>query len=199
MTYILIFFGIIIGLNLIPEFIRKKYPKTEKLIFQIVLFSTLSFLILIFTSIIGIKFRGLYTNSIIGLIFIISTLIYFSICKNNKKKKISILVLFPLILFGFYVQFFNQSIEIYKVNNNLNIEISQGGFLGCGEIIRLTEKKLLIFEKELIYDSNQCLRGIYNIEIIEFNDKRAVFLIYHNGEMDSENPYRYEIENKNVW
>lgn len=85
------------------------------------------------------------------------------------------------MLVGFYFQFFNQNLGTYKVNDELNIKISQEGFLACGEIIRLTKSKLLIFEKELIYDSNQCLRGIDRIETIEFNDKRAEFLIYHNG------------------
>lgn len=199
MTYILIFFGILIGLNLIPELIKKEYPKTEKLISRIVLFTTLTFLILILLSFIGIKFKGLYTNKIIGLTFLISSLVYFATNKNTRNKIISIIILLPLILVGFYLQVFSQNLGTYKVNDELNITISQEGFLACGEIIRLTKSRLLIFEKELIYDSNQCLRGINRIETIEFNDRRAEFLIYHNGEMDSENPYHYEIENKNVW
>ncbi|MFK8046663.1 MAG: hypothetical protein AB8B72_14285 [Crocinitomicaceae bacterium] len=199
MIFILIFFGILIGLNLIPELIKKEYPKTEKIIARIVLYTTLIFLILILLSLVGIRFKGQYTNTIIGLNFLISSLIYLATNKNTRNKIISIVILFPLILVGFYFQFFNQNLGKYKVNDELNIKISQEGFLACGEIIRLTKSRLLIFEKELIYDSNQCLRGIDRIETIEFNDKRAEFLIYHNGEMDSENPYHYEIENKNVW
>ncbi|MDY2588533.1 hypothetical protein [Winogradskyella aquimaris] len=199
MTFILIFFGILIGLNLIPELIKKEYPKTEKIITRIVFYTTIIFLILILLSLIGIRFKGLYTNRIIGLTFLVSSLFYFATKKNTRNKIISIVFLFPLILAGFYFQFFNQNLGTYKVNDELNIKISQEGFLACGEIIRLTKSTLLIFEKELIYDSNQCLRGIDRIETSEFNDKRAEFLIYHNGEMDSENPYHYEIENKNVW
>lgn len=199
MTFILIFFGILIGLNLIPEMIKKEYPKTEKIITRIVFYTTIIFLILILLSFVGIRFKGLYTNTIIGLTFLISSLFYFATKKNTRNKIISIVILFPLILAGFYLQFFNQNLGTYRVNDELNIKISQEGFLACGEIIRLTKTRLLIFEKELTYDSNQCLRGIDRIETIEFNDKRAEFLIYHNGEMDSENPYHYEIENKNVW
>ncbi|WMI68203.1 hypothetical protein [Mangrovimonas sp. YM274] len=199
MTSILIFFGILIGLNLIPELIKKEYPKTEKMISRIVLISSLSFLILVLLSFIEIKLKGLYTNSIIGLTFLISSLIYIATKKNTKNKMVSIVFLFPLILVSLYFQFFNKNLGTYKINDELNIKISQEGFLACGEIIRLTKSSLLIFEKELIYDSSQCLRGINRIETIEFNDKRAEFLIYHNGEMDSENPYHYEIENKNVW
>lgn len=199
MTFILIFFGILIGLNLIPELIKKEYPKTEKIIARIVFYATIIFLIFILLSLVGIRFKGLYTNAIIGLTFLISSLIYFVTNKNTRNKIISIVILFPLILVGLYFQFFNQNLGTYKVNDELNIKISQEGFLACGEIIRLTKSKLLIFEKELIYDSNQCLRGIDRIETVKFNDKCAEFLIYHNGEMNSENPYHYEIENKNVW
>lgn len=199
MIFILIFFGILIGLNLTPELIKKECPKTEKNIARTVLYTTLIFLILILLSLVGIRFKGQYTNTIIGLTFLISSLIYFVTNKTTRNKIISIVILFPLILVGFYFQFFYQNLGTYKVNDELNIKISQEGFLACGEIIRLTKSRLLIFEKELIYDSNQCLRGINRIETIEFNDKRAEFLIYHNGEMDSENPYHYEIENKNVW
>ena len=199
MTFILIFFGLLIGLNLIPELIKKEYPKTEKIIARILFYSTILFLILILLSFVGIRFKGLYTNRIIGLTFLISSLFYLATKKNTQNKTISIAILFPLILAGFYFQFFNQSLGTYKVNDELNIKISQEGFLACGEIIRLTKSSLLIFEKELTYDSNLCLRGINRIETIEFNNKRSEFLIYHNGEMDSENPYHYEIENKNVW
>lgn len=199
MTFILLFFGILIGLNLIPELIKKEYPKTEKIISRILIYATLIFAILTLLSFVGIRLKGFYTNTIIGLTFLISSLIYFATKKNTKNKIISIVILFPLILIGLYFQFFNQNLGTYKVNDELNIKVSQEGFLACGEIIRLTKTKLLIFEKELIYDSSQCLRGIDRIETIEFNDKRAEFLIYHNGEMDSENPYHYEIENKNVW
>ena len=199
MLFTLIFCGILLGLNFIPELIKKEYPKTEKIIARIVFYSTILFLILILLSFVGIRFKGLYTNTIIGLTFIIASLIYFTTNKNTRNKIISIVILFPLIIVGFYFQFFNQNLGTYKVNAELNIKISQEGFLACGEIIRLTKSSLLIFEKELIYDSSQCLRGIDRIETIEFNDKRAEFLIYHNGEMDSENPYHYEIKNKNVW
>jgi ABC-2 type transport system permease protein len=154
---------------------------------------------MILLSFIGIRFKGLYSNTIIGLTFLISSLIYFATNKNTKKKIISIIILFPLVLVGFYLQFFNQNLGTYKVNNELNIRVSQEGFLACGEIIRLTKSKLLIFDKELIYNSSECLRGINKIETIEFNEKSAELLIYHNGEMDSENPYLYRIENKNVW
>ncbi|ALM19825.1 hypothetical protein AAT17_00400 [Nonlabens sp. MIC269] len=199
MIFILIFCGILLGLNLIPELIRKEYPKTEKIIARILLFATIIFLILILLSLFGIRLKGLYTDAIISLTFLISSFTFFATKKNTRNKIISIVILFPLILVGFYFQFFSQNLGTYEVNDELNIKISQEGFLACGEIIQLTKSRLLIFEKELIYDTNQCLRGINRIETIKFNNRRAEFLIYHNGEMDSENPYHYEIENTNLW
>ncbi|MCX2743757.1 hypothetical protein OO013_07770 [Mangrovivirga sp. M17] len=42
---------------------------------------------------------------------------------------------------------------------------------------------------------------LYTIEAnktVNFDQVFFEFLIYHNGEMDSENPYKYEIKNKNL-
>ena len=199
MTAILIFIVIIIGLNLIPQLTKKNFPKTEKAIIQILILTTVTFIILTILLFNGFKLKGLYSNSIIGLIFILISLSYFLIVKYTKRKLVSIFLLIPVVLLSIYLQVFNQTVGCFKITNDLNIVISREGFLGCGEIIRLTTSKFGIFDKELIYDSNQCLRGISKIETVEFNNKQAKFLIYHNGEMDSENPYHYEIDNRNVW
>ena len=76
---------------------------------------------------------------------------------------------------------------------------SREGFLACGEIIRITKTEFGIFDKEIFYDSNQCLIGITKVETVRIDNNGAEFLIYHNKDQDSENPYQYEIENKNVW
>lgn len=85
------------------------------------------------------------------------------------------------------------------MNNDIDIVVSSVAFLGCGETISLTKSKFIIFDQQLFYNSNECLMGIYKVETIEFNERRARFLIYHSGELDSENPYNYEIKNINVW
>lgn len=199
MTAILVFILIIIGFNLIPKLTKKNFPETEKIIKKILIYETIIVVILIILSFNGLKIKGIYSNLIIALIFILTSLLYFAIVKNTIRKIITIIVLTPLILLSFYFQVFNENLGRYKVTDKINIVVSSEGFLACGEIIRLTKSKFLIFDKELIYDSNQCLRGIYKIETVDFNKKRAEFLIYHNGELDSENPYDYKIENKNVW
>lgn len=79
------------------------------------------------------------------------------------------------------------------------MSISREGFLACGEIIRITKTKFGIFEKEIFYDNNQCLIGITKVETVRIDKNGAEFLIYHNKEQNTENPYKYEIENKNMW
>ena len=199
MIAILIFILTIIGFNLVPGLTKKRFPKTEKLIERLLIYITITFLILIALSFNGIKLKGIYSNLIVGLIFILTSLLYFAINKNTTRKLISIVVLIPLILSSFYFQFFYHNLGRYKVNDDVDIVVSREGFLACGEIIRLTTSKFIIFDQQLIYNSNECLRGIYKVETIEFNKKRARFLIYHSGELDSENPYNYEIKNINVW
>jgi hypothetical protein len=34
---------------------------------------------------------------------------------------------------------------------------------------------------------------------MKLDEKHAEFLIYHNGALDSENPYKYDVERKNGW
>ena len=199
MIAIIIFIMIILGFNLIPGLAKKRFPKTEKLIERLLIYITITSLILLILSINGLKLKGIHSNFIIELIFIVTVLLYFSINKNTTRKVISIVFLLPLFLLSIYFQFFYKDLGRYKVKDDVNIIVSSEGFLRCGEIIRLTTSKYLIFDNELIYNSNECLRGIYKIETVEFNKKKAKFLIYHSGELDSENPYNYEIENKNVW
>jgi TRAP-type uncharacterized transport system fused permease subunit len=199
MIAIIIFILIIIGFNLIPGLTKKRLPKTEKIIERLLIYITITFLILLILSFNGIKIKGIYSNLIVGLIFILTSLLYFIINKNTTRKVISIVILIPLILSSLYLQFCYENLGRYKINDDVDIVVSREGFLACGEIIRLTTSKFIIFDKELIYDSNECLRGIYKVETVEFNKKKAKFLIYHSGELDSENPYNYEIENKNVW
>jgi ABC-2 type transport system permease protein len=199
MTSIILFILILIGINYIPELTSKRFLKTEKYIERIVTCATFIFLIMIILSFNGIKLKGMYSNLVIGFIFVTTSILYFAINKNTTRKVISIVVLIPFILLSIYLNLFNKNLGRYKVNDDINIVVSQEGFLACGEMIRLTKSKFIIFDEVLIQESNQCLRGIYKIETVEFNKKRAKFLIYHSEKFDSENPYSYEIGNINYW
>jgi hypothetical protein len=197
MIAILIFISVLIGLNIIPELINKELPKTQKRILKILIISTLFFLALTIMSFMGYWLKSLFLNLIIKFIFILTSFIYFVTVQNTRRKLITSLLIIPLIIFSFCSMILSKT--VYSYNNDLNILVTSEGFLACGEIIRLTKTEFGIFEKELIYDSNQCLRGIKKIETVRFNKYEAEFLIYHNGEMDSENPYNYKIENKKNW
>jgi ABC-2 type transport system permease protein len=119
--------------------------------------------------------------------------------KNTRKKIFIASALTILIIAAIGNQFFYKKVGSYKITDELNLVISQDGFLSCGEIIRITKTEFRIFDKELNYDNRQCLIGINNVETVRFDKNGAEFLIYHNGNIDSENPYKYEIDNKNVW
>lgn len=173
--------------------------KLEKIILRTLILTTVMFLIS--TTFLFFEYRliGLHSNLIIGLTFIISCFLFFSIVKNSTKKIITVFVLTPLILISIYTFLIGETLYEKKINNAYTIKTSIGGFLTCGENIKITKSKFLIFEKAVFKDNSLCLKGIYKIDLIEITDNHVELLIYHDGEMDSENPYIYEIVNKNVW
>ena len=199
MTAILIFIVAIIGLNCIPLLTKTHSSKLEKVISRILIFTTIAFVI--FTTLLfnDYRLKGIYSNSIIGLTFIISSLLFFSLVKNSRKKLIKVLLLTPLVLISLFTLIFGQTKYEHRINDMYKIEVSIGGFLACGENIKITKSEFVIFEKAIYYGNSLCLKGINKIETIEFNKEHAEFLIYHDAKMDSENPYKYEIDNKNVW
>ncbi|BDD03957.1 hypothetical protein AUTU_14400 [Aureibacter tunicatorum] len=103
-----------------------------------------------------------------------------------------------MILLSLYSLLFGQTIYENKINDTYQIKTFVSGFLACGESIRITKSAFLIFDK-IIYQNNHCIKGISKIETKEFNDKGAEFLIFHDMEFDSENPYKFQIENESLW
>lgn len=84
-------------------------------------------------------------------------------------------------------------------SKNHNIEVSNGGFMACGESLYITESNMLILDKKHHIGNVFCVTGINKIETLEFNEKEIVFLIYHDGKTDFENPYQYKSETENIW
>ena len=199
MTAIIIFIGLIVGLNCIPLFTKKYFPKTEKVIVRILIASTILFLTFAIFEFNGYKLKGLYAFPTIGLTFIITTLLYFVLVKNTKKKILTVFILTPLIVLSIYTLLFARILKEFRVNDNTKIIVTSGGLLSCGEIISITQTKFGLFDKEVHYESSLCLQGIEKIETKKIDDKHAEFLIFHNGQYDSENPYKYDVERKNVW
>ncbi|WP_282039377.1 hypothetical protein [Saccharicrinis aurantiacus] len=87
----------------------------------------------------------------------------------------------------------------FDLNEKSKIVVRTGGIFSCGESITITQSCFGFFNKEIFNLDNLCLIGIYNIETVILDESFANILIYHNGENDSENPYKYKVERKNVW
>jgi len=199
MTAIIIFIGLIIGLNCIPLLTKKTFPKAERTIKIILVGSTILFLTFTIFAFNGYRLKGLYTFSIISWTFILSTIAYFAIFKNTKKKLITVFLLTPLIVLSILTLLLGQLVYEKKIDETNKISVTTGGFLACGEIIHITQTRFGIFDKDVFHIGNLCLIGINKIETVKLDDKHAEFLIYHNGKMDSENPYKYDVERKNGW
>ena len=199
MTEIIIFIGLVIGLNCIPLLTNTTFPKAEKIILRMLIASSILFVTFTFFIFNGYILKGVYTYSIIIWSFIISTIIYFILFKNSKKKVLTVFLLTPLLVVSIFAIIFGKVLKEFHINNETKIIVTTGGILSCGELIRITQTKFGIFDKEVHYESSLCLREINKIETIKLDEEHAEFLIYHNGEMDSENPYKYVVERKNGW
>lgn len=199
MTVIIIFIGLIVGLNCIPLLIKTNFPSIEKALARILISSTILFLTFTFLQFNGYRLKGLFTFPTISLIFIISTILYFAIFKNTKKKILAVFILIPVIILSFLTLIIGRVVNEFRIDDTNKISVATGGFLACGENINITQSRLGIFDKEVFHIDNLCLKGIYKIETSMLDEKHAEFLIYHNGQYDSENPYKYYVERKNGW
>ncbi len=198
MTAVLIFIVIIIGFNCIPLLIKRYNVKLERIVSKILIITTVVFGILTVLLWSDYRLKGTYTNSIIAGIFIASCLFYFSLVKVTWKKMIKSFLLIPLILLSLYSIIFGKTIYKSKINDTYGIETYIGGFLACGESVRITKSTFVIFDKA-IYQTNFCIKGVTKIETVEFNDIRADFNFFHDMELDSENPYELQVNNKDLW
>jgi ABC-2 type transport system permease protein len=101
-----------------------------------------------------------------------------------------------MTLFFFYliVLPFEPPIAKFEINQNHNVEVRVGGFLACGESLVITKTQFGILDKQQYVGNNSCVTGIDKIETLEFKENNVVFLIYHDGKNEFENPYKYEAE-----
>lgn len=200
MIALIIFIVLIVGLNCIPLLIKKNFPKTQKVIVRLLVVKTILFLTILIFEFNGYRLKGQYTFLTISLTFISLTIIYFTLFKNTITKILTtILLMTPLLTISIFTLLFGQTLKEFEINDKTKIIVTTGGFLSCGELIYITQTKFGLFDKEVHYESSLCLRGIEKIEIVKIDDKHAEFLIYHDKTMDSENPYKYEVERKNGW
>jgi len=199
MTAIIIFVGLIVGLNCIPLLTKSIFPKIEKAVVGILIVSTILLLTFVSFEYNGYKLKGYFILTAISWTFIASTIFFFALFKNTKRKIISVFLLTPLVALSILTLVIGQVVYEQKIDETNKISVTTGGFLACGEIINITQTRFVIFDKQVYHVENLCLIGINKIEIVKLEDKHAEFLIYHNGLNDSENPYKYEVERKNGW
>jgi ABC-2 type transport system permease protein len=200
MTALIIFIGLIVGLNCIPLLTKTNFPKTQKVNVRLLVVTTILFLTILIFAFNGYRLKGQYTFLTVSLTFMGLTIIYFSIFKNTITKILTtIFLLTPLLTISIFTLLFGQVLKEFDINDNTKIIVTTGGFLSCGELIYITQTKFGFFDKEVHYESSLCLRGIEKIETVKIDDKQAEFLIYHDKTMDSENPYKYDVERKNGW
>jgi len=185
--------------NSIPYLLGKDLLNFNRLILNLLIPIALLTLLAFVLSMSGYKLKGFYAYKILGLGSIVTSILFLATEKKIKLKIIANFLLIPLMLIGVYNTLLYHKTGTYKLNADLDLVVSQEGFLGCGETLRITQTQFLIFDKELKIDSRQCLKGITEIEPLEVNDQSIELLIYHDGVNDSENPYHHKMQNENDW
>ncbi len=203
---------VILAIVLISGFIllisKPNLKKYEGWLTNIAIASTLGILICVILMCFDLRIKGRFSTSLIGILFLISTVFLFSITKKRKVKVFTGLVTIPMTILGL-LNIFSESwliillipyfiFQAPKLKSQIdelhNIEIRDGGFLSCGESLIITKSYLIFFDKQIYVDNNHCTRGIYKVETTVFNDSKCVFQIYHDAEYIDENPYRHEID-----
>jgi peptidoglycan/LPS O-acetylase OafA/YrhL len=140
MTAIIIFIGLIIGLNCIPLLTKTTFPRVEKVVVRILIAATMLFLTFGIFRLNGYSLKGLYTFSTISWTFIVSTIACFVSFKNTKKKILTAVILTPLLVAACLTLILGQLVYERQLDENYGISVTTGGFFACGEIINITDK-----------------------------------------------------------
>jgi ABC-2 type transport system permease protein len=213
MLIYLMLISVALAISLFLTFKKVNFPKLEKVIRKISLYSLIIILICVILSLFDIRLKWTYATSIIGLIFLLSTIILYGITKNKLYKNLSGALTIPLIILGILSPFIEGPIALLyliampfqppivksEINETYSVEIRDDGFLPCTESLIILESKFWIFDKQQNLGTNFCLTGINKIEPLIVNKNKVEFLIYHDGQTKRENPYKYKAEIKNVW
>lgn len=141
MGALILFIATIIGLNCVPLLIKTKFPKLEKVIAGMLITTSFIWLIVIILIFNDYRIKGIYSTLILYMTFIISNVLFFIFLKNTKKKLLAVLIMTPLIFLTIFLSIFGQVIANYRINSDYKIEVSRGGFLGCGEVIKITKSE----------------------------------------------------------
>lgn len=212
MTLFIVLITIFTGISLVLIFKKYDFPKLEKVIRKISFYSLIGILICVLLLVFDFRLKGKYTTSIIGVIFLLSTILLFGLTKKSLTKILSGILTIPIFIFGILSLFWEIGFGFFylitlpfqapsaksEINANHNVEVRVGGFLACGEILVITKSEFGILDKQYYAGNNSCVTGIDKIETLDFQENIVEFLIYHDGKTEFENPYKYQSEMKNV-
>lgn len=189
MTFLFLIAITLLAINLLPGLWKDRLISYERYVWATWLGLVLAYIIMLF----GMNFfelepRGAYTKQVISLLLAIQTIISFGILRNTWRKIGFIVIALPMLFIQAVYFPLGMTGHSLQLSNNRSVETVSSGFLGCGESIRLIEYKYLFFKKELYSNNSLCLTGIYKLEAGSSDNE---VLIYHSGEFDLENPYRF--------
>ncbi len=213
MTRFLVVVAIFLGISLLLILTKSNFPKLERVIKRVSLYSLIGVLICAFLSFFDLTLKGNYTKTSIGLSFLLSTILLFGLTKKIQTKIISGIITIPVAIAGissliwempiivFYLLAmpFHPPKATFEIDKKHTIEIRNGGFMACGESLFIMESTALIMDKIKYIGNNHCVTGISKIETLEFKENEAEFLIYHDGKTEFENPYKYQSKIKTMW
>ncbi|SHJ27847.1 hypothetical protein [Aquimarina spongiae] len=213
MTTFLALLTIFLGISLVLILTKSDFPKLEKVIKRISFYSLIGILICSLLLVFDLRVKGKYTITIIGLTFLLSTILLFGLAKKLQTKIVSGVLTIPITIFGvlslvwempiifFYLLAmpFHPPKEKFEIDKKHNIEVRNGGFMACGESLFITESTIFILDKTKHVGNNLCATGINKIEALHFEENKIEFLIHHDGKTEFENPYTYQPEIKNMW
>ena len=189
---------------------KSDFPNLELVIKKISIYSLIGILICSVLLIFDFRLKGKYTTTIIGLTFLLSTILLFGLTKKNLTKVLSGILTIPMFVFGILSLIWEMPIVFFhliafpfqppfaksEINNNHNVEVRVGGFMACGESLVITKSQFGILDKQQYIGNNSCVTGITKIETLEFTENEVEFLIYHDGKTEFKNPYKYQPEIK---
>lgn len=198
MILIISFFILIFALNVVPEFLKLPSINLVKRVKQILLVSTTLVSITLAFRINNYTLVGTYTTDAFVVIFHLSCATYFMLVPNSVKKIITSLFLVIMMLLTIMISLFGRVKYELELDDDLSVKVQTGGIMACGDQIILTKSQYLIFEKQVHYEGALCLRNIEQIEVVDRSQDLLSLKIYHDGEYDSENPYFYQIDRKEI-
>lgn len=197
MEVIIIFLFIVFALNCVPLLIKNSSPRLERTLIQISNYTLIIFLVFTVLLFCGYRLKGIYTNTVLGVVFILSSALLFTFVKHSRKKLLRILIYSPLIFLSIFILMFVRVKSEFNINDTYKIQIGSGGFLGCGNSFNISESKFGVFDHVVYNEGSLCLQGIDKIDVLNFEGNYGEFMIFHDGEFDSENPFRLEVDIKN--